>query len=383
MTNVGLVGLGYIGRVHLDALSRLPGVTVAAIATRGGSLEGIDPSVRMVEDYQDLLDDPSIAVIHNCTPNNIHAEVTLAALAAGKHVLSEKPLGLDAAESVNLARVAAERGLLHGVNYCYRYYPAIMEAKARVADGSVGRVHSFVGHYLQDWLLYDTDFSWRLEPTVGGRSNALADIGSHVIDLVHFILGDPIAEVFAEIGAVHPVRMRPLAETATFAARTENDGAIPTTIETEDHGFLLFRTRGGTRGSIAINQAAAGRGCDIGVQVYGTQTGVTWRHDDSTALWVGHRGRPNERVVEDASSMAPSAGRYATLPTGHPLGYRDAVLALIRDFHAGVVAASEGTPVTPDWPTFDDGARTSLVIEAALASADSGRWQGVQQSVQL
>ncbi len=374
---VGVIGAGYIGLVHLEMLRRLPRVEIAAVA---------DPNLALARGAADrlgipggaaeadaILDDPGIDAVHVCAPNDVHFEINRKAILAGKDILSEKPLALDSRETEELLRLARQRGTLTGIDFCYRYYPVVQEAAARVRRGDLGQVRAFTGHFLQDWLFYDTDYSWRLDPRVAGRVNVAADLGSHWCDLVRFVTGLEIAEVFCELHTCIPVRRKPKAGPLSFASRAEGE-TEEVRIEVDDFAALLLRLENGARGSFTTCQVCAGRKVDLELQVYGSRESYAWSHVRPNALWIGHRERGNETFYESAPLQDPSTARFAALPTGHPMGYHDAVYNLFRDFYEAVAAKREGRPFAAAFPGFAEGHAAMRIIDAAAESARTGRW---------
>lgn len=376
MHNVAIIGTGYIGAVHLDTLLRIPGVRVTALADTNVALAqglarryGIE---HVTDDYRTLIDDPSISIIHTCTPNYLHYEINKAALQAGKHVLSEKPLATYADQARELRDLAAQLGRTTAVNFCYRYYPVVQEAAARVRAGEIGRVHSVFGAYFQDWLFYDTDYSWRLDTKAGGPSNTMADIGSHWLDLAQFVSGARITEVMADLRTVIPVRKRSKTEVLTFASAAPSDyEEVP--IDVDDSGSVLVRFENGAAGTFMVGQVCAGRKCTIDLQLYGTAASLAWNHERSSEMWIGHRDRANERLIEGHMQSASTA-RYARLPAGHPLGYYDAVYNLFADFYREVACDSPEESPAVDRPTFATGYEETVLIDAILESHATGRW---------
>ncbi len=374
---VGVIGAGYIGMVHLEMLRRIPEVEVAAVADpdldlarRAGDRLGIP---KIYGSADDLLADPGIEVVHVCAPNNVHFDINRKAILAGKDILSEKPLALDARESGELLRLAAERGTLTGIDFCYRYYPVVQEAAARVRRGDLGDVRAFVGHFLQDWLFYDTDYSWRLDPAVAGRANVVADLGSHWCDLVRFITGLRIVEVFSELHTCIPVRKKPKAGPRSFAARQEGETEdVP--IELDDYAALFLRLENGARGNFTTCQVCAGRKVDIELQVFGSRESYAWSHVHPNALWIGRRDRGNETFYESSQLQDAATVRFASLPTGHPMGYHDAVTNLFREFYEAAAAKREGRPFQAAFPGFAEGHEAMRIIDAAVESSRAGRW---------
>jgi predicted dehydrogenase len=374
---VGLIGTGYIGMVHLEMLRRLGGVEVAAVADTNKVLArqaaekfGIS---RVYAGADELITDREVEVVHDCAPNNAHFDINSKAIRAGKEVLSEKPLALDSRESSELLALAEKHMTLTAINFCYRYYPVIQEAAARARRGDLGDVRAFVGHFLQDWLFYETDYSWRLDPKVAGKANVVADLGSHWCDLVQFITGQKIVEVMAELHTCLPKRYKPKAGPLSFGAgkvgESEEIG-----IELDDYASLFLKLANGARGNFTTCQAAAGRKVDIELQVFGSKESYAWSHVHPNALWIGYREKANEVFYESSLQQAEGTRKYAALPTGHPMGYHDAVFNLFRDYYEAVAAKREGKPYKATFPDFRTGHEMMCVIDAAVESNKSGRW---------
>lgn len=368
MIGVAVVGLGYIGKVHLQTLLRIPGVKVQALVgssrlERVKKLADTFGVPRGTDDYRELLEDPTIQVVHNCTPNHLHYPINKAFLEAGKHILSEKPLATSSQETEELARLAEERDLLTGINFCYRYYPAVQEAAERVRRGELGEVHTVVGAYLQDWLLYDTDYDWRLERSATGQTNVIGDIGSHWFHLAQFVTGSRITEVMADLKTTLPVRKRPV-----------EGGYEEYEVRVEDYGSVLVHFANGASGVFTVSQLCAGRKCFIDLQVYGREAALAWNHERSTELWIGHRRQPNQIMMESPQLQHADTRRFALLPTGHPMGYHDAVYNLFRDFYHNLTLKLAGKEPEHPLPDFAEGHRELLITEAILQSHREKRW---------
>jgi predicted dehydrogenase len=374
---VGLIGTGYIGAVHLEMLRRLGGVEVMAVADPDEDLArrtaerfGIP---KVYADAAALIADREIAVVHDCAPNNVHFDINAEAIRAGKEVLSEKPLALDSGESGALVELAERHGTLTAIDFCYRYYPVVQEAAARARRGDLGVVRAFVGHFLQDWLLFETDYSWRLDPAVAGRANVVADLGSHWCDLVQFVTGQKIVEVMAELHTCVPKRLKPLGGVLSFGAgRTGETEEVDITLD--DYAALFLKLGNGARGSFTTCQAAAGRKVDIEIQIFGSKESYAWSHVHPNALWIGHREKANEVFYESSSLQEEGTRKYAALPTGHPMGYHDAVYNLFRDFYEAVAAKREGKPYRATCPDFRTGHEMMRIVDAAVESDRLGRW---------
>jgi predicted dehydrogenase len=374
---VGLIGAGYIGMVHLDMLRRLGGVEVVAVADTNTDLAqaaaGKFGIPRVYPDADVLIADDGIEVVHDCAPNNAHFDINAEAIRVGKDVLSEKPLALDSSESAKLVDLAAKHGALTAINFCYRYYPVVQEAAARARRGDLGEVRAFVGHFLQDWLFFETDYSWRLDPKVAGRANVVADLGSHWCDLVQFITGQKIVEVMAELHTCLPKRRKPKGGVLSFGAGRAGE-TEEVAIALDDYAALFLKLSNGARGTFTTCQAAAGRKVDIELQVFGSKESYAWSHVHPNALWIGHREKANEVFYESSILQAEDTRKYAGLPTGHPMGYHDAVFNLFRDYYEALAAKREGKPTLATFPDFRTGHEMMCVIDAAVESHRSGRW---------
>jgi predicted dehydrogenase len=384
--HVAVVGSGFMGAAHIDALRRVPGVSVIAIASadrpRAQELADHYAIPILFDDWREVLDHPEIAAVHDCTPNDLHFEVNRALLAAGKHVLSEKPLTRTSAESAELVRLAREKGLVTAINFNYRGYPLVQQARGMVQRGELGRPFLVHGHYLQDWLLYDTDYNWRLESGIGGASRAVADIGSHWFDLVQFVLGSRIRRVFANLYTIHETRKKPAVEVETY--RGKETGApqrfteVP--IDTEDGGFVLLEFENGVRGSLVISQVSAGRKNRQWFEVDGSRSALSWDQEEPNQLWLGHRDGPNQTLIKDPSLLDANARGYAHYPGGHPEGYPDGPRNLFRNFYRYIREGKRPGRDAADFPTFEDGHWEVQIVEAVLRSHARQAWVDVAEA---
>jgi predicted dehydrogenase len=379
---IGLIGTGYIGMVHLEMLRRIASADVMAVADSNEKLGraaaeklGVPKVYRSGEE---LINDRDIEVVHNCAPNNVHFDLNKQAIESGKDVLSEKPLSLTSKESAELVRLADRHKTLTAIDFCYRYYPVVQEAAARVRRGDLGEVRAFMGHFLQDWLFYDSDYSWRLDPSVAGAANVIADLGSHFCDLVQFVTGRKIVEVMAELHTCIPRRKKPKAGVLAFSTQVGGEYEA-VDIKLDDYASLFLRLDNGARGNFTTCQVAAGRKVDLELQVFGTKESYAWSHVHPNALWVGHREKGNEVFYESSQLQAEDTRKYAALPTGHPMGYHDAVYNLFRDYYEALAAKREGKPFTVRFPDFHTGHEAMCVLGAAVESHKAGRWVKVQK----
>lgn len=374
----GVIGLGFIGPAHVEALRRLPGVEVVAVAgSRPGTAEAKAAALgvpRAYGDWRDLVMDPDVQVVHNCAPNFLHYEINMAAIEAGKAIVSEKPLAMDAPQAATLHQRVKEAGVIHAVCFNNRMYALTQEMRVRVARGDVGDVRLVHGTYLQDWLLYDTDYNWRVDPALGGAARAVGDIGSHWCDLAEFVTSLRITEVFADLVTFLPTRQKPRTHVEAFAGvGLEPEDFDEVEVTTEDCGLILLRFEKGARGACVLSQISAGRKNRLTLEVNGARGSLSWNLESLDELWLGHRDRPNELLPKDRSLLDPTSRRYAHYPTGHNEGYPDGFKNLFGEVYAAVRDGGK-MPADPTWPTFEAGYRANAVMDAILQSAAEERW---------
>ena len=378
MLKAGIVGTGYIGPAHIEALRRLGGVEVVAVAEANQDLADKKAAhlciPRAYGDYCDLLKDKSIDVVHNCTPNFMHLKVNRDILNAGKHCISEKPLGMTSRESAELLQLALAKGLVHAVNFNYRYYPLVQQARVMVQQGQLGRVFAVQGCYMQDWLLYDTDWSWRLDPQMSGQSRVISDIGSHWFDLIQFILGRRIVRVFADLLTLYEYRKKPKVAIETFAGKELlPDQYERVRIDSEDYGHILMQFEDGTKGMVCITHISAGRKNHIVFELNGTEKSLWWDHERPNEMMIGNRNRPNELMLKDTVLMDQGIRDYAHYPAGHNEGYPSAVKNFCRNVYRYIAGDSKEI----DFATFEDGHRADLLVEAVLQSHKTAQWVSI------
>jgi len=372
-----VIGSGFIGTVHIEALRRI-GVDVLGLL--GSSTQRATASADRIgvahayADLDELLADDRVRVVHVTSPNELHYPQAKAILAAGRHVVCEKPLAMTSGESGDLVRLAAASGLVNAVNFNIRFYPLNQHVAGLVRDGGVGDVRLVTGRYFQDWLLHDTDWNWRLEPERGGALRAVGDIGSHWLDLTTFLTGRRVEAVMADLTTFIPVRHRPAGPVETFSTERAAE-TVPVAIRTEDSAMILLRYEGGARGSVAISQISPGRKNSLQYEIDGSSSAVAWDSEQPDHLWVGHRDRPNEVLLRNPALMGPLGRAAARLPAGHVEGFADTFGALFTAIYADVAA---GRPAAaPTYPTFADGHDEMLVGDAVGDSARTGRWVDV------
>jgi predicted dehydrogenase len=374
-----VIGTGFVGRVHLEAIRRLGFVDVAAIADpnlaaaqKYAAEFGVD---QCEADYRKVLADRSIDVVEVCTPNVFHAPISKEALEAGKHVLCEKPLATSSAQAAELVDLATSKKLRNCTSHNLRYYPMVQQMRRMVEAGDLGEITVVQGTYSQDWLLYDTDYNWRIETKDNGASRCMADIGSHFCDMTEHVTGRRIVDVCADLYTLYKTRRKPKGQIETFTGKTRSaDDYTPYAVDTEDMGAVIFRLDNGGRGAFTASQINAGRKNRLYIEIYGTKCGVSWDQERPDELWIGNRNTSNQIIIKDPSLLKDGARSFADLPGGHSEGYDDTFKQLMRRFYTSVLDPS--APL--EYPQFADGLRQLRILDAELASNQKHGWQEVR-----
>ena len=332
-----IVGGGFMGRVHTEAVRRL------------GSVEAIPVGGRDETAFRAALANPGIQAVHICTPNAAHFPMAKAALEAGKHVLCEKPLTTSVRDAMALVELAKARKCRNCTCHNLRYYPMVQHMRRMREDGDLGEILIVQGTYSQDWLLYDTDWNWRMDSKQSGPSRALADIGSHWCDMAEHVTGQRITAVCADLQTFHKAR------------------------DTEDFGAVVFRMGDRTRGAFTASQVSAGRKNRLSIEIYGSNSGVAWDQERPDELWIGNRNTNNQVIIKDPALLKEGARSYADLPGGHSEGYDDTFKQVFRRFYASI----ENPEAEPEYPEFADGLRQLIILEAELESNRRHAWLDV------
>lgn len=368
-----VIGVGFIGAVHIEALRRLGFVDVVALSKRNNAEESAQSLgvPHAYSDYKEMIDTEKPDVVHICTPNHTHFEMASYALERGIHVLCEKPLTYTVEEAEKLTALAEEKGLINGVNLHCRHYPMVREMKELIAKKEIGEVFSVNGGYFQDWLLYNTDYSWRLEKSMSGSTRAVADIGSHWIDAVEFVTGLKISRVMADFGVFHKTRKKPLKNLSSFANKTTTVAEYEEyPVDTEDYAQVLMEFENGAKGNMIVSQAYAGRKNQMIISVAGSEKTLTWDSEESiNSLWIGERSTYNHIIQKDPSLVQPGTAGLCAYPGGHAEGFADAFVQNFKSFYNAVLSGTPGM-----YATFKDGAREMVVCEAIARSAAEERW---------
>ncbi len=372
-----VIGSGFIGTVHIEALRRI-GVRVAGLLEASpelGERRAAELGLpRAYASLEELLADDAVQAVHVTSPNELHFPQVREVLAAGRHVVCEKPLALTSAESRELVRLAAASGLVNAVNFNIRWYPLNQHVAAMVRAGELGDVRLVTGRYFQDWLLYDTDWNWRLERDRGGPLRAVGDIGSHWLDLTGFLTGLRVEAVMADLTTFIPVRRRPAGEVTTFSTERAAE-TVPVEVRTEDAASILLRYEGGARGSVDISQVSPGRKNSLAYQVDGSSSAVAWDSEQPDSLWIGHRDRPNEQLLRNPALMNADGAAAARLPGGHAEGFADTFAAVFAAVYADVLTGRPSK--APRYATFAAGHEEMAIGDAVLESSRTGRWARV------
>ncbi len=378
---MGLVGPGFIAAHHIDAVRRLGDVDIVGVA--GSTQESAARKAKQLGvaraygDYHDLIADPDIDVVHITTPNYLHFPVAMAVLQKGKHVISDKPLAMTAEEGRKLRDAALEAKVANVVTFNYRGNPLVEQARCMIAKGELGEVRFVHGVYLQDWMTDPHVYSWRSDPSKGGMSSALGDIGSHWCDLVEHICGAKIEAVIADLSTTIPVRYTTGVSAEAFSSdkpRKHN----PVRVDGEDLASVLLRFENGARGSVSVGQALPGHKNDLQVEVCGSAMSLKWKQEQQNELWIGYHDRPNCVLSKDPTLVAPEVRPYIHLPGGHQESWSDAFYNVIRDAYCWVSERGAPEAKLPMLPTFCDGYRSACVVEAMLRSHASGNtWERV------
>jgi predicted dehydrogenase len=374
-----ILGAGFIGKAHIEAVRRLGYVDVAAIGQ--SSQEKADQYAEELDvpkaygNYMDLLKDDEIEVIHNCTPNFLHYEINKQILLHGKHLLSEKPLTLRSEEAKELYQLAETKQLITGINFNYRQFPMVQHFKSMVKDGDLGDVRIIRGSYLQDWLLYETDYNWRMEERYGGKTRAISDIGSHLFDLAQYITDRTITEVLADTAVVIPTRYKPQKGSAQSFQSTSDKGMEPIGINTEDYCSVLVKFDNGVRGVFTVSQVAAGKKNALEMNVDGAFSSGCWKQEEPFLLNMGYRDKPGETVMRDPNLLKKAALPFLHYPGGHEEGWTDSLKNMMQQFYTAI---RHNSPLSNSVATFKEGYRIMLINDAIVKSVNSGGWEKVE-----
>lgn len=371
---VGVIGVGFIGKAHIEALRRLGFIDVVAISEKGNAQDKAAALYieKGYDNYKEMIEKENLDAVHICTPNNVHYEIAMYAMEHGLAVMLEKPFTVSVEEAQRLSNYAREHHIVAGVNHSLRMNPQIQQMKAMVKNGEVGNVFAVTGDYLQDWLFLDTDWSWRLEPELSGKTRAFSDIGTHWVDMVEDIIGQKAVELIAEFEIVHKTRKKPLKEVATFSGMAlRPDEYEEKEIHTEDWCSILFRFDKGAVGSLNVSQVTAGRKNQQVISISGSKCSLSWNNENSQELWIGRRETFNQEAVKDPSILSEEADAVIGYPGGHVEGFPDTLKANFAQFYDCVI---KNECSKKSFATFEDGLREMIINEKVYESAQKREW---------
>lgn len=375
---VGIIGMGFIGVSHIEAIRRIGFLELVAVADANYGIAkkkseeyGIAKCYSTVEE---LLSDKEIDAVHNCTPTNLHTSINEAVIRSGKHIFSEKPLAMDSGESKMLLDLLNQNpDIVHGINFVYRMNSLVQDMKNRVKAGEIGIPYLVHGSYLQDWLLYDTDYNWRIEPEIGGESRCIADIGSHWMDCVQTITGAKITEVCSDLVIVHQKRKKPTGQVETFSLNTSAEYE-ETEVKTEDYGAVMFKMDNGAHGVFHASEISAGRKCRLDIEVNGSKASMYWNQETSDRMWMGFKDKDNLQIMRNPLLMTDEAKQYTYLAAGHPEGWNDAMKNNVYSFYKFIADGKKPGVDACDHATFEDGHYIVKLTEAILKSSETRSW---------
>lgn len=371
-----IVGTGFIGPAHLEALRRLPNVEVVALCEVTQELANEKAKVLGIPrayTFDEMLKQDDIDVVHICTPNFLHLAQAKAVLESEKHVICEKPLAVKIHEAEELVKIASATGLVNAVHFNLRYYPMVRQMKTMREKGDLGEVYSVMGSYLQDWLFFQTDYNWRLEPDKSGDSRAIADIGSHLLDITEYVTGLKITEVMADFSTVHKTRLKPLKAIETYSdTKLQASDYAEVPINTEDHATVLLRFDNGSKGSITVSQVSAGRKNRLNIEISGSKSNFEFNSERPNELWIGKRDKANEQLMKDPSLAYPEASALISFPGGHNEGFPDTSKQMFKEVYAAIAVGKQ--PENPSYPTFASGLRELIIGERIVESDKKQAW---------
>ena len=373
----GIVGVGFVGPHHVEAVRRLGFVEVVAVADANAEIAGRKAAQlripRAYGSYQDLVSDPDIDVVDIATPTWLHHPIAMAAIAAGKHVIVDKPMALTAVQAREMRDAARVAGVVNAVTFNYRYHPVVQQARLMIAKGDIGTVRFVHGRYLQEWLLHETDYSWRLEPEKAGVACVMGDAGAHWYDLAHHVTGLRIVSVLADLNTAIKVRKKPLSQWREAFSAAADGKTEDFRVEVDDLSNLLVRFDNGAVGNFYASTVCAGHKNDLRIEINGSKASLGWKEERPEELWIGRRGEPNGTMVKDFETLDPVAREYAALPAGHNEGWPDAFKNLMRNVLTFVAEGRD--PRKADgvaFPRFEEGWTTAAIVDAVVKSHRAG-----------
>lgn len=361
-----VIGPGTIGRIHVDALRRNGVEVVSIVASTIERARAAADSLRAP--HADATLEAALGrgldAVHICAPNALHHQLVLQAVEHNVHVVCEKPLGIDVAQAAELAAAAREAGVVHAVCFNNRFYPLVQEIAARRREGLLGRAFLVRASIADDTLWRRQDWDWRLDPCIGGPTVVTSTTGSHLLDLVMFLLGARPTALCATFGTAHNARRPPGSE--------DTEPRVSAGSARDDLAGLLVHFADGTQAVLSLSHVAAGHPYRVHVEIDAEVAGVSWDSERPNELWIGHRDEPNELLVADARHMRPAARRFVAKAGAYREGFDETFRLLFREVYAAVASVAETQAAA--YPTFSDGHRQLVVHEAIQTSVADRRW---------
>jgi len=371
---VAVIGAGFIGAVHVETIRRLGNVKVIALCDAFGAKEkaGQFHIEKAYTDYKQMMDELVLDAVHICTPNHTHYDIVKYAIEKGIHVICEKPFTTTVEQAQELVALAKEKKVVGAVNFHNRFYAIPNEMRQILKNKEAGEIFSVTGGYVQDWLLFETDYSWRLEKGQVGETRAIADIGSHWMDLVEFVTGERITRVCAKFKTVHPFRKKPLQKVETFQTSYDMEYE-DITIDTEDEAVMMFELENGAIGSGIVSMVYSGKKNTTLLNIACSKKALEWSTENPNDLWIGYRDQANQCLTKDTDLLHPQAAALCSYPSGHVEGFADAFKQVFKQFYESFDGGKKG-----EFARLEDGLRKMLLCDAVHKSARSSSWVEVR-----
>ncbi|MCL4377243.1 MAG: Gfo/Idh/MocA family oxidoreductase [Actinobacteria bacterium] len=383
---VGIVGAGFIGPIHIEAIRRLgyPEITaIAEVNQETANTAASDLKIpKAYGDWHDLVNDPDIDVVHATCSNMLHYPVSKACIEAGKSIICEKPLTMDISEARELVRLAKEKNVINATTFNMSFYPMVREAKEMVARGELGKINLVSGRYLQDWLVKESDYNWRVEAKYQGKTRVISDIGSHWMQMVQMILDKKIISVYGDITTFIPYRKKPMVRLKTAQEIELKAGEYEEIkVDTEDHATIMFKFEGGIKGVLIAAQICPGRKQRIEWEITGVEKSVFWEGEEPNKLWIGYRNRPNEIFMKDPNLMSANTRELSSFSAGLAEGYGDSWKNIISSIYNYIKIEGNKKNLKPDFPTFEEGYKIMTIIDAIIKSVEENKWIDIDWSI--
>jgi predicted dehydrogenase len=383
MIKVGIVGLGFIGPIHIENLRRLGNIDIIALAEKNKDLAESAAArldiPKAYTEWQSLVNDPEVEVVHITCPNILHYPIARACIEAGKHIVCDKPLTLDSKEARELAVLANKKKIVNAVTFNWGFFPMVQEARVMIENGKIGKTNFIYGRYGQDWLSKTSDYNWRVEARYQGKSRAVADIGSHWIQMAQLVLNKRVISVFGDMSTFIPERKKPTVEIPTFSESKINNQDYETIqVDTEDYASIMLEFEDKVKGLLMVCQVCPGRKNRVEWEIGGSEKSLHWNSETCNDLWIGHRDRPNEVFLKDANLADAKTKEYIQYSPGCVEGYSETWKNIFAKIYNYIKTEGFKNSKVPDFPTFEEGYRIQLIVDSILKSAESKKWVNIE-----